>query len=178
MRLKGASSMQEEFLPILRSLKENIGELINPLDAAQLEFYGENSNKVQDSLDLIMGELTITVLWLTESDAEISSSELELINDMRHVVLGYGIPELTSNDYFDLLRQFRKLYPKNRVTVDNLPISILVLQNYDKKHNTEFANKVRRIFINFADAIVMADKNKNPSEYVGLEYFKGVLNAE
>ena len=170
--------MKEEFLPILRSLKQDIEELIKPIEIAQIEFYGENSERIQDSMDLIMGELTMTVLWLTDTDADVSSGELELINDMRHVVYGYGIPDLTSNSYIELLTEFLKLYPKRRIGVDNLPITILALRNYDRKHETNFADKARKIFIQFADAIVMADKNENPSESMGLAYFREILDAE
>ena len=62
--------------------------------------------------------------------------------------------------------------------VDNLPITILVLRNYDRKHETNLADKARKIFIQFADAIVMADKNENPYETIAIAYFKEILNAE
>jgi len=67
--------MQEEFLPILRSLKQNIEEIITPLEVAQLDFYGGDSTKVQNGKDLIMGELTMVVLMLTNVDGEISKGE-------------------------------------------------------------------------------------------------------
>ena len=87
--------MKEENLSILRSLKQNVEELIPPLEAAQIEIYGEDKERIVDSLDLIMGDLTMVAVMLTNMDSDIAARELELINDMRHVVFGYGIPELT-----------------------------------------------------------------------------------
>src|SRR5215208_4281838 len=141
--------MKEENLAILKSLKPNIEEIIAPLEAAQLETYGENSVKIQNSLDLLMGELTMTVLLLTGTDSEVANRELELLNDMRHVVYGYGIPELTSSDHIDLCREFLRLYPNSLITVDRMPLSIRLLLLYDQAHGTDFASKARTIFIQF-----------------------------
>jgi len=169
--------MQEENLSILRSLKQNVEELIPPLEAAQKEIYGEDKESMKDSLDLIMGELTMVVVMLTNIDSEISATELELINDMRHVVFGYGIPELTSDNYIGLFREFLQLYPNRRPTLDHVPTSIRLLQTYDQGHDTEYANKAKSLFIQFAEAIVKADKEEDFGESITLENFKDTLNA-
>ena len=168
--------MKEENLSILRSLKQNIDELIPSIEAAQKEFYGEDNENLQSGLDLIMSELTMMVVMLTNVDSSVSDRELELINDMRHVVFGYGIPELVSNDYMELYREFLRLYPTKRLTLDHLPTSIRVLQTYDQRHDTEYSGKAKSLFIHFAEAIVKADTKEGYGEDMLLGNFKDILN--
>ena len=160
--------MQEENLSILRSLKQNVEELIPPLEAAQKETYGEDNESIKDSLDLIMGELTMVVVMLTNIDSDISATELELINDMRHVVFGDGIPELTSDNYLGLFREFLQLH---------VPSSIRLLQAYDQAHGTEYAGKAKSLLVQFAEAIVKADREEDIGESITLANFKDILNA-
>ncbi len=169
--------MQEENLSILRSLKQNIEELVPPLEAAQKEVYGEHKESIKDGLDLIMGDITMVVVLLTNINSEISTAELELINEMRHVVFGYEIPELTSEDYIGLFREFLKLYPDKRLTLDHIPLSIRLLQTYDQGHGTEYAGKAKGLFIQFAEAIIKADSKEDFGESITLANFKDILNA-
>jgi hypothetical protein len=169
--------MQEENQSILRALKPNIEELIVPLDSAQKEVYGEDKESIKDSLDLIMSELTMMMVMLTNIDSDVSPKELELLNDMRHVVLGYGIPELTSNDYLGLFREFLELYPDRRLTLDHVPASIRFLQTHDQSHGTEYAGKAKSLFIQFAEAIVNADHEEDFEESNTLANFKEILNV-
>lgn len=169
--------MQQENLSILRSLKQNIEEISAPLQAAQLEVYGEDSEKIRSGFDLIIAELTMIVLLLTGTDAEVADRELEFLNDMRHVVYGYGIPELTSSDYIELCREFLRLYPNSLITVDRMPLSLRLLLLYDQAHGTEHASKARNIFIQFAEALVKADNNEHPVEAIILANFKDTLNS-
>lgn len=169
--------MQEENLPVLMSLKQNVEELAPPLEAAQEEFLGEESGTRQSGIDLIMGDLTMMVVLLTNVDSEISAQELKLINDMRHVVYGYGIPELTSEDYLGLFRELLQLYPDKRLTLDHVPASIRLLKTYDQKHGTDYAGKVKGLFIQFAEAIVRADKQEDFGEDILLTNFKDILDA-
>ena len=170
--------VQQENLPILRALRENIEELLAPIEAGEVEFYGEDSDRVQGGLDLIMGELTMIVLNLTDPDGVISPTELELLNDVRHVVLGYGIPNLDSTDFWGLRRQFLQIYPDRLLTLDHLPLSVRLLDVYDRSHDTKYAVKARTIFTQFADAIIKADKEENIYESMALENFKEILNKE
>ena len=169
--------MQEENLSILRSLRKNIEELIPPLETAQNEIYGEDKENIKDSLDLIMSELTMMVVMLTNIDSKVTATELGFINDMRHVVFGYGIPELTSDDYMGLFREFLQLYPNKRLTLDHAPMSIRLLQKYDQGHGTGYTDKAKSLFIEFAEAIVKADKEEDFGESITLENFKDTLNA-
>jgi len=169
--------MKEENLSILRPLKQSVEELIPPLEAAQKEIYGEDKERIIGSLDLIMGDLTMVVVMLTNIDSDIAAKELELINDMRHVVFGYGIPELTSNNYMELFREFLQLYPNKRLTLDHIPPSIRLLQTYDQSHGTEYASKAKNLFIQFAEAIVKADSEEDFGESLTLANFKDTLNV-
>ena len=169
--------MQEENLAILRSLKQNIEELILPIEAAQQEVYGEDQESKQDGLDLIMSDLTMMVVMLTNIDGIVAPAELELINDIRHVVYGYGIQEFTSDDYIELFREFLNLYPNKRLTLDHVPSSIRLLQTYDKEHDTKIASKAVSLFIQFGEAVVKANKKEDHGETMMLENFKQTLNA-
>ena len=169
--------MQEENLSILRFLKQNIEEIIQPIETAQEEIIGEENGNKQSGIDLIMSDLTMMVVLLTNVDLNVSAHELKLINDMRHVVYGYGIPELTSDDYMGLLREFLRLYPNKRLTLDHVPSSIRLLKTYDQGHGTEYAGKAKSLFIQFAEAIVKADKQEDYGEDILLTNFKDVLNA-
>ena len=169
--------MQEENLPILRSLKQRIEELVPPLEAAQEALAGEESETRQSGIDLIMSDLTMMVVLLTNVDSEISAQELKLINQMRHAVYGYGIPEVTSGDYMGLFREFLKLYPNKQLTLDHVPASIRLLKTYDESHGTDYAGKVKDLFIQIAEAIVRADQQEDFGEDILLTNFKDVLNT-
>ena len=169
--------MQEANLSILRPLKQNIEEIVAPLEAAQLETNAENKENVQSGLDFIMGELTMIVLVLTGTDSDVAPREVELLNDMRHVVYGFDIPELNSSDYLELCREFLRVHPETRMTVDYLPTSVRLLLAYDQAHGTEYAGKARKLFVQFAEALVKADNNEHPVEAIILANFKDILNA-
>jgi len=169
--------MQEENLAILRTLKQNIEELIPPIEAAQQEIYAENQEGLQNGLDLIMSDLTMMVVVLTNIDEHVDPAELELINDIRHVVYGYGIQELTSDDYMALFREFLRLYPNKRLSLDHVPPSIRLLQTYDEEYRTEFVGKAVSLFVQFGEAVVKANKIEDHGEAMLLENFKDILNA-
>lgn len=163
------------YIPIIRLLRARIDELAAPLDAAQAEFYGEHTDRVQDSLDLIIGELIMTVLLFSSVDGIVDNRELDLINDMREVVHGHNVPRLASHDYKELCGLILNTYSTKRFSADHVPISVQVLMSYDKKHGSEYAEKARDLFIRFVDAIVEADNNEHPIETVLLGHFKEVL---
>jgi len=169
--------MQDETIAILRSLKENIEELIPPIESAQEKLVEELSQDRQKGVDLIMSDLTMIVILLTNADMEISAEELKLINDMRHVVYGYGIPELTSKDYTGLFKDFLRLFPDKRLTLDHVPSSIRLLRTYDEEHSTGYAGKGVNLFIQFGEAIVKADQKQDFAESVLLRNFIDTLRA-
>ena len=169
--------MQEANLSILRSLKQDIEEISAPLEIAQSEFYMENKDGIQDSLELVMSELTMIVLLLIGTDEDVAPRELELLNDIRQVVYGYEIPELTSSDYLDLCREFLRIHPERRLTIDHLPSSVRLLRIYDQSHGTQYADKARTLFIHFGEALVKADNNEHPVEAIILANFKDILSA-
>lgn len=127
------------------------------MDLGKEKNTGEQSENIQSDIDLKMSDLTMMMALLTNVDLLISVHELKLSNDIRHVVYGFGIPELTSDDYLELFREFLRLYPNKRLTLDHVPSSIRLLKTYDKEHGTEYAGKAKGLFIQFAEAIVKAD---------------------
>jgi hypothetical protein len=164
--------MKEQDISSLRFLKENIEEIVAPLDAAQIEYFGEGSERIQHSLDLVMEELSMVILLLMGVDAGITNEELDLLNDMRHIVLGYDIPELNSENYMELLRKFHAAYPERIFTVDHMPTTVRILLAYDKKHGSSHATNARELFAKFADAIIVTDKDKDFMEWALVENFK------
>jgi hypothetical protein len=63
------------------------------------------------------------------------------------------------------------------MTVDHFPTTVRLLLAYDRAHGTEYANKARMLFTQFAEAVVKADNNKHPIEAIILANFKDILNA-
>ena len=120
----------------------------------------------------------MVMVMLTNTDSTISAAELELINATRHAVFGDGIPELTSDDYLGLFREFLQLYPEKRLTLDHVPSSIRLLQAYDQSHGTEYAGKAKQLFIQFADAIVRADMEEDFGESITLANFKDAYHMD
>lgn len=164
--------MEDKKLLLLKSLKSNIEEIIPSLDIAQVEIYGE---KREDSLEFLTDELIMTVLLLTNADDNLSIQELKFINDMRHVVYGYGIPDLKENDYFELCKRFLSSHNEKRMTIDHLPLCINLLVLYDKKHSTNFADKASVLFIQFAEALINIDKERHHIEEIIFLNFKETL---
>jgi hypothetical protein len=76
-----------------------------------------------------------------------------------------------------LFKEFLTLYPDKRLTLDHVPASIRLLQSYDEGHDTQFAHKAKSLFIEFAQAIVKADRNEDFEESVALANFKDILGA-
>ena len=157
------------------SLRHAIEELIEPLERAQLESEGESGTHVPRSLDLIMGELTMIALLFTNVDLNIKAEEVDFINDMRRTIYGEGCPLLTLSDYEALCRQFLHLYPKRLLTIDHLPKSIRYLLEFDRGNSTKYADKARAVFVQFAEAIISADRNVDQYESMTLSNFKDVL---
>jgi hypothetical protein len=169
--------MQEENLAILRGLKQNIEELALPIEAAQQEIFAEDQEVLKNGLDLVMSDLTMMVVMLTNIDGHVAPAELGLINDIRHVVYGHGIRELTADDYMELFREFLKLYPNKRLTLDHVPFSIRLLKSYDEEYKTDFAKKAIELFLQFGEALVNANKKEDHGEAMLLENFKETLGA-
>lgn len=167
--------MQNADLSTLASLRQSIEELVAPLETAYSEASGESRKNVQNGLELIMGELTMIALLLTNVDLNVATGELALINDIRRAIYGEGVTLLNSSDYEELCREFLRLYPKRRLTIDHLPSSIRRLLAYDQAHGTEYAQKARALFLRFAEAMVNADKSMHPHESITLLNFKEIL---
>jgi hypothetical protein len=159
----------------IRSMRQSIEDLLEPLEIAQLEISGEIAKKARNALDLIMGELTVTALILTNVDLKVSADELDFINDVRRTIYDAEVSPLNSTDYEDLCRQFLHLYPKERLTIDGLPNSIRYLDAYDQQHKTAYAEKARALFLLFAEALVSADRNKDSIESIMVLNFKDIL---
>jgi len=140
-----------------------------------LEISGESAKKAQNGLDLIMSDLTMIALLLTNVDLKVSSDELAVINDIRRSVYGEEVPLLNSSDYEELCREFLHLYPKKRLTIDHLPSSIQHLLAYDQLHGTAYVEKARALFLRFAEAMVSADQNEGSVESIILANFKDIL---
>jgi hypothetical protein len=117
------------------------------------------------------------VVMLANIDEHVAPAELELINDIRHDVYGHGIREMTADDYMELFREFLKLYPNKRLTLDHVPSSIRLLQSYDEDHKTYFSNKAVSLFVKFGEAIVGANKKEDHGEVMLLENFKETLGS-
>jgi hypothetical protein len=161
----------------LESLRQATQLLVEPLKLAIAESAVETGSEPVDASDLLVGDLSMVALLLTNVDLQVSAEELALMNGLRQAVYGPGARLLQSSDYEDLCQEFLTLYPQKRLTLDSMPKSIVYLIAYDERHKTAYANQARDLFVRFAEAMLGADQNTDAMESIILLNFKDVLGV-
>jgi len=161
--------------PLIRSLEETIRELVEPLESVQLQIRDDGAGELPNGLELLMGELTMVVLVLTNADLAVTDEETDILNNFHRAVYGSESFALTSDNYRELCLQFLRIYPDRFLTLDHPPYSVQHLQVYDAENGTEHAEKARAMFLRLANAIVTADGAETSEEMVTLQNFKQIL---
>lgn len=169
--------MEPTNLEALEALRQDIQLLVKPLQQAIDDSSTDTGGKPADALDLLVGDLSMVALLLTNVDLKVSPEELDLMNGMRRAVYGADVSLLQASDYEELCQEFLKLYPTKRLTLDSMPKSIAYLQIFDAQHGTAYADKGRDLFVRFAEALLNADQNTDAMESIMLLNFKDVLGA-
>lgn len=168
-------SSHSESIQLIESLKVTIRELVEPIERIQLGIHNEESGYVPNGLELIAGELTMVVLVFTNADLNITDGETVLLNNFRQAICGDDAFALTSHDYLDMCRQFLRIHPNRRLSIDHKPYSVQYLETYDAEHATEYAERGKAVFFEVAKAVVQADRIEQSVEGMTLLNFKEIL---
>jgi hypothetical protein len=168
--------MENAKAALVLSLRQAIEELAPVLDTALSELASDRKVRARNGLELIMSELTMFAVILSNVDYRVSAEEMAIMNDIRRAIYGEDAALFNSADYEDLCREYLRLYPKGILTLDTIPDSIEFLLLYDHAHGTFYADKARDLFIRFAEEAVTADHNKDSIESILLSNIKEVLS--
>lgn len=171
-------SSHSQSIQLIESLNATIRELVAPIERMQSRIHDEERGYVSDGLDLLAGELTMVVLVFTNADLNITDEETDLLNDFRHAICGDDAFALSSHDYLDMCRNFLRIHPDRRLSIDHKPYSVQYLETYDAEHATEYAEKAKAVFFQVAKAVVQADEREQSRETITLLNFKEILYSQ
>jgi hypothetical protein len=125
--------------------------------------------------DLLIGELIMTALLFSSSDNELAASETTLINELAQAIQGDETEEINGANFVQTFKKFAADYPRIRLTLDNIPLSIHRLKEFDIEYGTAHAEDAKLLFLDFAAAIVRADGEVREREKIALANFESVL---
>lgn len=125
--------------------------------------------------DLLIGELMMVALLFSSSDNEFGEHEINLINEISQAVKGDEGEEINGANFVQVFKKFVADYPGIRLTLDNIPLSIDRLKEFDAEYGTSHADEAKLLFLDFASAIVKADREVGEREKMTLANFELVL---
>jgi hypothetical protein len=125
--------------------------------------------------ELLVGELIMVALLFSSSDNEFAEREISLINEIAQAVKGDDAEEINGTNYVQVLKKFVADYPDIRLTLDNIPLSIHRLKEFDIEYGTTHAEDAKLLFLDFASVIVRADGELREREKMALVNFESVL---
>jgi tellurite resistance protein len=149
--------------------------LAEPLNQLQSGELSDGEIKLPNGPDLLLGELMMVALLFSSSDNEIHGTEIGLINEISRAIQGASAQEINSMNFMQVYQKFVADYPRIRLTLDNVPLSIHWLKEFDEDHGTKHARDAELLFLDFASAIVRADGEVREREKMALANFEAVL---
>jgi tellurite resistance protein len=149
--------------------------LAEPLSQLQSSESSEREINLPNGSDLLLGELMMVALLFSSSDNEIAESEIALINEISQGIKGAGGREINSTNFMQVYTEFVANNPRIRLTLDQVPLSIHRLGEFDKEHGTTHSEDAKLLFLDFASAIVRADGEVREREKMALANFESVL---
>jgi hypothetical protein len=152
--------------------------LAEPLGQLQASESSESEINLPNGPDLLLGELMMVALLFSSSDNEIAEIEIGLINEISQAIKGAGAEEINSTNFMQVYREFVADYPRIRLTLDQVPLSIHRLKEFDKEHGTKHSKDAQLLFLDFASAIIRADGELRERENMALANFKSILFAQ
>jgi tellurite resistance protein len=150
--------------------------LAEPLGQLQSRESSENEINLPNGQELLLGELMMVALLFSSSDNEIAETEIGLINEISQAIQGENAAEINSTNFIQVYREFVTKYPRIRLTLDQAPLSIHRLKEFDKEHETQYSEDAKLLFLDFASAIVRADGEFIEREKMALSNFESVLS--
>ena len=88
-----------------------------------------------------------------------------------------GLGELATRECRDYMRKIVSEDPRVHSRLEEVPISLQLLLNYDREHATDYATKLKAMMFRFANALVKADGTVNDEEIKALSTYKELLNS-
>lgn len=149
--------------------------LAEPLSQLQSSESSESEIKLPKGPDLLLSELMMVAILFSSSDNEIHETEIGLINEISRAIQGASAQEINSTNFMQVYQKFVADYPRIRLTLDNVPLSIHRLKEFDEEHVTKHARDAELLFLDFASAIVRADGEVREREKMALANFESVL---
>jgi hypothetical protein len=150
-------------------------KLAEPLGQLQASESSEREINLPSGHDLLIGELIMVALLFSSSDNEIAETEISLINEISQAIKGESAAEINSTNFMQVYREFVAKYPQIRLTLDQIPLSIHRLKEFDKENGTKYSESAELLFLDFASAIVRADREVREREKMALANFESVL---
>jgi hypothetical protein len=149
--------------------------LAGPLGQLEENELSEGEINLPNGPDLLVGELIMVALLFSSSDNEFHEREVSLINELAQAVKGDDAEEINGTNFLQIFKKFVADYPGIRLTLDNIPLSIHRLREFDKEYGTTHAEDAKLLFLDFASAIVRADGEVREREKMALANFESVL---
>lgn len=149
--------------------------LAGPLGQLDESESSEGEIKLPHGPDLLIGELMMVALLFSSSDNEFAENEISLINEVAQAIQGDNAEEINGANFLQIFKKFVADYPGIRLTLDNVPLSIHRLKEFDVEYGTSHAEDAKLLFLDFASAIVRADGEVGEREKMALANFESVL---
>jgi hypothetical protein len=148
--------------------------LAEPLSRFQAGDSSESEINLPNGPDLLLGELMMVALLFSSSDNEIAQAEISLVNEISQAIKS-DVVEVNSTNFIKIYREFVANHLGIRLTLDQAPLSIRRLKEFDKEHGTTHAEDAKLLFLDFASAIVRADGEVRGREKIALANFESIL---
>jgi hypothetical protein len=149
--------------------------LAGPLGQLDESESSEGEIRLPNGPELLIGELMMVALLFSSSDNEFAEGEISLINEIAQAIKGDEAEEINGTNFIQIFKKFAADYPGIRLTLDNLPLSIHRLKEFDIEFGTSHADDAKLLFLDFAAAIVRADGEVREREKMALANFESVL---
>jgi hypothetical protein len=177
--MPGEPSLPRSILTNIDQLKLDVvlaaHRLAGPLGQLDENESSEDEIKLPSGPDLLIGELMMVALLFSSSDNEFAEHEISLINEIAQAIKGDEAEEINGANFMQIFKKFVADYPSIRLTLDNVPLSIHRLKEFDIEYGTTHAEEAKLLFLDFAAAIIRSDGEVREREKMALANFESVL---
>ncbi len=152
----------------LRGMKQQVAAIAPPLCTARPD--------IRDPQGFIEAELIMVALHMTNADEDSAQSEMDMVNQVRRAIGTSAAHPIQATSRVETFRTFLRLYPQCSTSIDHLPATIRILDEFDSAHNAHYGGDARKLFSDFANAVMLADGQTHGFERIVLENFVAMLD--
>lgn len=149
--------------------------LAGPLGQLDEREASEGEINLPGGPDLMVGELMMVARQLSSSDNEFADHEISLISEIAQAIKGDEAEELNGRNFVQIFKKFAADYPRMRLTLDDVPLSIYRLKEFDAEYGTSHADEAKLLFLDFASAVARAGAEAGERKKIALANFESVL---